>query len=1311
MDNADNNDELTTARQFLYGRTDKGQSAIDGLRGDFATKLSRMMQDPDAPVGLGLYSAYRSPEYQAQIITKHASEFGLDAGAWQRDVSTLGALEAGERWKSKFKSSGMSRWYGRPGGSKHQDGLAADMGFNGRSLKNAPKEVVDWVHGNANRYGLKFPLDNENWHIEDSSTRGGKPSSVADQALASGGFQQPGTTYQPVTNPSASLWVHDAPPNDSFSPVPIPGEAWPKTGAALRSIPTYDLATWAGNVSAAPDMGWVNSPGDAKFGKSLDGLNTDERLWVIGTAMSAKHAGELKRQLVQRKTDAETFSNSWAAWSGSVLANLLDPVSLATGAVAGPAVSTASNLLRGTTTAGILVRMAEAGTIGAIDATVSTKLSAQVDPNYGTWRDYTFSALTGMAIGAGMGSLARSADHAGVSAEASAAFGRKAREFLADEAERSGYKFESQTSREAFLDQGRSIGAAENIATAAERFPDRRSISDKVADKLTSFTSNEDLLMNRTGSETRSLYQQLMPNLSGTGGRELRAAEDAWSFMRRNTEVDHGNMERTFSQQFGGWLKESGMENASFLKRDALEEDFSRQVYYAMSHPDIGHSSQAVQDMADAYRSAFAKKLQEAKHLEVSWAKDIPQDDHYVPFKVDKRAYYEVTARIGRDGLVDVIKQAFLRAQPDLYKAERVKTPGTKGRMSAEDVRDRKVSRLAERYLKMIEDTTIDNNGAERMTGLGGDSGRALRDILTSENVAPDEIDGIISAFGLSQKDGPSNFRRRAAMERDEPFIPEKFRHLPDARDYAVSLRQITDQDIRSVYNSYTRSVNGHLALAKAGFRSEADVRAQIKEATNFRKHVEKTDGVQNVYEQGMKTASEELNYFVDRILGRPAFPGISKKARLSISLVKNLGFIRFMQQSGISQLGDMPKIVLRYGLAATWRQSKMRDLIDVFTRSETEANALTREIQAATGIGIKTKSGHMSALHEDINIGGELFDEDLTTRILAKANNLAERGSRLTSTVSLLNPITDMLQLWAARASSQRLIDIATGKAVISRKWMNEIGINERDLADMRKIAGEMTLDRDGKIVRWNSDKQRGVSREHADAYDRFLALVRRETHTAILETAPNAIKRSMSGPVAGLFMQLKSYMLNALLANTAKNIKLGPAYMSMSLVATSVWSSAIYSAQQYSQSFGKPEAERRKFLEDRLSLKGILAAGFQRSADSSILPMIIDTTISGVDVFTGQDHRLFSNTRNSGLGSSIEDSVPAARMISDIRSFAVNAAAAMARTDQHFDQTEGRQLRDFIPLLRTYGLLNATNALIASMPRDTDGPIVKSH
>lgn len=47
----------------------------------------------------------------------------------------------------------------RPGRSKHQKGLAADLTYSSPQTRK-------WVHRNAARYGLRFPMSYENWHIE-----------------------------------------------------------------------------------------------------------------------------------------------------------------------------------------------------------------------------------------------------------------------------------------------------------------------------------------------------------------------------------------------------------------------------------------------------------------------------------------------------------------------------------------------------------------------------------------------------------------------------------------------------------------------------------------------------------------------------------------------------------------------------------------------------------------------------------------------------------------------------------------------------------------------------------------------------------------------------------------------------------------------------------------------------------------------------------------------------------------------------------------------------------------------------------------
>ncbi len=180
----------TAARQFLLSVTNKSEESIDNMQEGFGNKVAALLQA--APPGirekLGIYSGARTPERQAEIIAENASKYGLDPVAWQRDVNSMGPIAAGQKWADQFKASGMSAYIAKPGGSNHQKGTAADLSYDGKSLKDAPPEVVNWLHQNAARFGLKFPLANENWHIEDGSTRGGGPVAAASNPAYGSSF-------------------------------------------------------------------------------------------------------------------------------------------------------------------------------------------------------------------------------------------------------------------------------------------------------------------------------------------------------------------------------------------------------------------------------------------------------------------------------------------------------------------------------------------------------------------------------------------------------------------------------------------------------------------------------------------------------------------------------------------------------------------------------------------------------------------------------------------------------------------------------------------------------------------------------------------------------------------------------------------------------------------------------------------------------------------------------------------------------------------------------------------------------------------
>jgi hypothetical protein len=117
---------------------------FSGMNPQFTSALGQMFAaaPPEIQAQMRVTSGYRSPERQAQL--------------WQGALAKYGSPEAARKWVAP------------PGKSQHNHGHAADM-------KWLSPMAMQWAHANAAKYGLAFPLKNENWHVELAGVRGGMP--------------------------------------------------------------------------------------------------------------------------------------------------------------------------------------------------------------------------------------------------------------------------------------------------------------------------------------------------------------------------------------------------------------------------------------------------------------------------------------------------------------------------------------------------------------------------------------------------------------------------------------------------------------------------------------------------------------------------------------------------------------------------------------------------------------------------------------------------------------------------------------------------------------------------------------------------------------------------------------------------------------------------------------------------------------------------------------------------------------------------------------------------------------------------------
>lgn len=97
-------------------------------------------------------------------------------------------------WAKALKKYGdpeiADNWVARPGTSKHESGLAADLKFADDATKK-------WFHQNAAKYGLYFPMSHEPWHIQLKAAAKNSGHSHAPSGGGGGGVVQrkPGQFY------------------------------------------------------------------------------------------------------------------------------------------------------------------------------------------------------------------------------------------------------------------------------------------------------------------------------------------------------------------------------------------------------------------------------------------------------------------------------------------------------------------------------------------------------------------------------------------------------------------------------------------------------------------------------------------------------------------------------------------------------------------------------------------------------------------------------------------------------------------------------------------------------------------------------------------------------------------------------------------------------------------------------------------------------------------------------------------------------------------------------------------------------------
>lgn len=253
----------------------KSQSHISGLNQEFAVALTNMFSEAPAAVrsATNIYSGFRSVERQAELFRGAVAKYGSEQAA--------------------------RKWVAPPGNSQHNRGMAADLSYGNSAARQ-------WIHANAGRYGLAFPLGHENWHIELAGARGGGARS-AMQAVSN--VQAGSPTMMGGSNGNVPIPT----PRPGVTTSASGGTGWFGQGGRLQGFmqsPTGMGAMNALGAFGAGQQGGMLS-GAMTGGLGAIGMGLPGPLALLG--VGAGLLGGLFGGRQKRKQEHQQRAEAWAA--------------------------------------------------------------------------------------------------------------------------------------------------------------------------------------------------------------------------------------------------------------------------------------------------------------------------------------------------------------------------------------------------------------------------------------------------------------------------------------------------------------------------------------------------------------------------------------------------------------------------------------------------------------------------------------------------------------------------------------------------------------------------------------------------------------------------------------------------------------------------------------------------------------------------------------------------------------------------------------------------------------------------------------
>jgi hypothetical protein len=770
----------------------------------------------------------------------------------------------------------------------------------------------------------------------------------------------------------------------------------------------------------------------------------------------------------------------------------------------------------------------------------------------------------------------------------------------------------------------------------------------------------------------------------GNGAVELGASEVASHFQKTQT----GKFHAAVTPAYDAWMKEQGINRLRQWNRN-VRGAFMRELGLHIRGNES--ESAAIAAAAGRIRAVFKEFLDEAKAAGVKGFENVEANENYLPRVFDFHAFHAHKERFGPDQLATLVQKGIQQ----IY----------------EELDDTTANKIATAYIKRMRELRVGND-AGLMQGMSFDDVGFLRQFLGDAKLGSDEVEEIVGKFAAAKRPGGAsvmnqegNFRHAKMRQKfDENFSMELYDvKANDGTRVPVYISDLFDNNIESLFGRYSRTMSGHIGLAKVGIKSYADFKTRLDRVARALEN----DPDQQKAVHKMATAAYDI------IAARPL-----EDANVWSELMRtgrDLSYATQMENAGLANIPDMASLLAWGNFKYTAKSFFSGEVFGAMWSRGTDgrlANELMREIEETTGIGTDFlnnaihSSYDVSEDYAQAMVGGHWFPEKVS-RGFSKLSHGARVTSRGVTAGSGMAAVNSLGQRMAARNIIYRLKDDVFKGGKFSDARSAALGL---DVAMKKRIEKQMRThtewtkgDLGGDIQRVNFDKW-----DDLDARDAFLYAVHREARKNIQEEDLGDTFYFQHRGIGKVLTQFRRFGITAWTKQTLRGIADHDAETATRVALQFTLAAGVYQAKHElvvagMEAAGTDPDKIQKYKDTHLTPGKMVAAGVRNSGWAALMPDVYDSTV-GYAFGTP----LFSDVRNSGNSTTLWslNSIPVSTLGSSIGTAAAGTWQALVRSDRQFDRHDLKAWQALLPFGNHLLVAPLFEALGANLPEADDDP-----